>query len=69
MELPLFAGHDFTLLVTDGLSRYSRVYLLTKKVDGEGVLKEIFEGWIQVYGLPKIIHSDPLVLLVGTDVS
>ena len=38
--------------------RYSRVFPLTKKVDGEGVLKEIFEGWVQVYGLPKIIHSD-----------
>ena len=58
MELPKFAGHDFALLVTDGLSRYSRVFPLTKKVDGEGVLKEIFEGWVQVYGLPKIIHSD-----------
>ena len=58
MELPKFAGHDFALLVTDGLSRYSPVFPLTKKVDGEGVLKEIFEGWVQVYGLPKIIHSD-----------
>ena len=58
MELPKFAGRDFTLLVTDGLSRYSRVIPLTKKVDGEGVLKEIFEGWVQVYGLPRIIHSD-----------
>ena len=58
MELPKFAGHDFALLVTDGLSRYSRVFPLTKKVDGEGVLKEIFEGRVQVYGLPKIIHSD-----------
>ena len=56
MELPRFAGHDFALLVTDGL-RYSRVFPLTKKVDGEGVLKEIFEGWVQIYGLPKIIHS------------
>ena len=54
MELPKFAGHDFALLVTDGLSRYSRVFPLTKKVDGEEVLKEIFEGWVQVYGLPKI---------------
>ena len=58
MHLPKFAGHDFALLVTDGLSRYSRVFPLTKKVDGEGVLKEIFEGWVQVYGLPKIMHSD-----------
>ena len=58
MELPRFAGHDFAFLVTDGGSRYSRVFPLTKKVDGEGVLKEIFESWVQIYGLPKIIHSD-----------
>ena len=58
MELPRFAGHDFALLVTDGVSRYSPVFPLTKKVDGEGVLKDIFEGWVQIYGLPKLIHSD-----------
>ena len=58
MELPRFAGHDFALLVTDGLSPWSREVTLTKKVDGEGVLKEIFEGWVQIYGLPKIIHTD-----------
>ena len=58
MELPRFAGHDFALPPTDGLSLYSRVFPLTKKVDGEGVLKEILEGWVQIYGLPKIIHSD-----------
>ena len=58
MELPRFAGHVFVLLVTDELSRYSRVFPLTKKVVGEGVLNEIFEGWVQVYGLSKIIHND-----------
>ena len=58
MELPKFAGHDFALLVTNRLGRFSRVFPLTKKVDGEGVLKEIFEGWVQIYGLPKSIHSD-----------
>ena len=58
MELPRFACHDSAVLVTDGLSGYSRVFPLTKKVDGEGVLKEIFEGWVQIYGLPKIVHSD-----------
>ena len=34
------------------------MFPLAKKVDGEGVLKEIFEGWVQIYGLLKIIHSD-----------
>ena len=34
------------------------MYPLTKNVDGEGVPKDIFEGWVQSYGCPKIIHSD-----------
>ena len=58
LELPRLTGHDFALVATNGLSRYSRVFPLTKKVDGEGVLKEIFKGWVEIYGLPKIIHND-----------
>ena len=72
-ELPRIAGHDFALLVTDGLSRYSRVFPLTLKEDGKGVLKVISEGWVQVYGLPKIIHSHQYIeftaLLVGSEAS
>ena len=58
MGWPRFAGHDFALLITDGQSCYSRVFPPTKKVDGEGLLQGILEGQIQVYGLPKVIHSD-----------
>ena len=54
MELPKFAGHDYTLIN----SHYSRVYPLPKKVAIEGVLKEIFQVWIRVDLLPRIIHSD-----------
>ena len=57
-ELPKYSGHDFALLVTCGLSRYTRVFLLTKRCDGETVLKELYEGWIQAYGMRKQIHSD-----------
>ena len=46
IELRSFAGHDVALLMTNGLSCYSRVFPLTKKVDGEGVLKEIFESLV-----------------------
>ena len=31
---------------------------MNKKADSETVLKTLFEEWIQVYGLPKVIHSD-----------
>ena len=41
------------------------MFPLTKKVDGEGVLKEIFEGSVQIYGLPKIMHSDQDIRLTS----
>ena len=63
IELARFAGHDSALLVTDGLSRYSRVYPLTKKVEGEQVLKEIFEGSVQIHRLPKIVQSNQNIQL------
>ena len=57
-NMPKYSGHDFALLVTCGLSRYTRVFPLTTKCDGGTVLKEVFEGWIQAYGMPKRIRSD-----------
>ena len=48
-EMPKYPGHDFALLVTRGLSRFTRVCPLTKRCDGETVLKELFKGWIQAY--------------------
>ena len=57
-EIPKYSGHDFALLVTCGLSRFTRAFPLTRKWDGETVLKELFEGWIQAYGMPKRIHTN-----------
>ena len=44
-EMPKYGGHHFALLVTCGLSTFTRVFPLTKKCDGETMLKELFEGW------------------------
>ena len=57
-EMPKYSGHDFALLVTCRLSRFTRVFPLTKRCNGETVLKELFEGWIQAYRMPKRMHSD-----------
>ena len=57
-EMPKCSGHDFALLATCGLSRFTRVFPLTKKYDGETILKELFEGWTQVYEMPIGVHSD-----------
>ena len=65
MHLPHYAGHNFALMVTCGLSRFARVFPMNKKANSETVLKTLFEEWIQVYGLPKVIHSDQDVRLTA----
>ena len=45
-----------TMIVTNGLSPYTKGYPLTKTRDRERVLKD--EGWVQCYICPKIIHSN-----------
>ena len=65
MHLPHYAGHNFALLVTCGLSRFARVFPMNKKADSKTVLKTLFEEWVQVYGLPKVIHSDQDVRLTA----
>ena len=57
-EMPKYSGHNFALLVTCGLSRFTRVFPLTKKCDGGTVFKELLESWIQANGMPNWIHSD-----------
>ena len=65
MHLPHYVGHNFALMVTCGLSRFARVFPMNKKADSETVLKTLFEEWVQVYGLPKVIHSDQDVRLTA----
>ena len=66
MELPRFAGHQFALLVTDGLCRYSQVSPLTIKMERstEGGLSKVgfksthypkFSTAIKTSGLPALL--------------
>ena len=38
---------------------------MNKKGDSETVLKTLLEEWVQVYGLPKVIHLDEDVRLTA----
>ena len=38
---------------------------MNKKADSETVLKTLFEEWVHVFGLPKVIHSDQDVCLTA----
>ena len=57
-EMPKFWGYDFALVVTCGLSRFTRVFSCTKHITGEETIKILLEEWFCVYAAPKEINSD-----------
>ena len=57
-EMPKFGGYDFALVVTCGLTRFTRVFPCTKHITGEETINILLEEWFCVYGAPKEINSD-----------
>ena len=56
--LPRFGGYDGCLVVTCGLSHFTRVFPCNKKITGEQTVKMSVEQWFEPYGAPKQVHSD-----------
>ena len=56
--LTRFAGYDGCLVVTCGLSPFTRVFPCNKQITGEQTLKMLVEQWFEPYGAPKHVHSD-----------
>ena len=56
-RLPRFGGYDSCLVVTCGLSRFTRVYLCSKKTTGEQTVKMVVQQWFKPYAAPKQVHS------------
>ena len=50
-------GYDFALVVTCGLTRFTRVFQCTKHTTGAETIKILLEEWFCVYGAPKEINS------------
>ena len=55
---PRFGGYDSCLVVTCGLSRFTRVFPCNKKITGEQTVKMLVEQWFEHYGAPMQVHSD-----------
>ena len=55
--LPRFGGYDSCLVVTCGLSRFTRVFPCNEKITGEQTVKMLVEQWFEPYGVPKQVHS------------
>ena len=58
LEMPKFRGYDFALVVSCGLTRFTRVFPCTTIITGEETIKILLEKWFSVYGAPKEINSD-----------
>ena len=56
--LPKCGGHDSCLVVTCGLTRFTRAFPCNKKITGEQTLNILVEQWFEHYGAPKEVHSD-----------
>ena len=55
---PGFDGYDSCLVVTCGLSRFTRVLPCNKKRTDEPTVKMLVGQWFEPYGAPKQVHSD-----------
>ena len=56
--LPRFGGYYSCLVVTCGLTPFSRAFPHNKKITGEQTVKSLVEQWFEHYGAPKEVHSD-----------
>ena len=56
--LPRFSGYDSCLVVTCGLSRFTRVFPCNKKITSEQTVKILVEQRFKPYRAPKQVHSD-----------
>ena len=55
-EMPKFMGYDVAVVVTCGLTKFTRVFPCTKHIIGEETIKILLHDWFFVYGAPKEIN-------------
>ena len=56
--LPKFGVYDSCLVVTCGLTLFTRAFPCNKKITGGQTVNILVEQWFQHYGAPKEVHSD-----------
>ena len=60
-ETPKLGGYDFAVVVTCGLTRFTRVFPCTKYITGEETIKILLKQWFCVSWAPKEINADEAV--------
>ena len=64
--LPKFGSYDSCLVVTCGLTRFTRAFPCKKEMTGERTVKILVKQGFEHYGAPKEVHSDENVR-IGSD--
>ena len=59
--LPKLGGYDICLVVTCGLTRFTRAFPCNKMITGDQTVKILVEQRFKHYGAPKEVHSDEYV--------
>ena len=54
--LPKFGGYDSCLVVTCGLTPFTRAFPCNKEITEEQTVKMLVEQWFEHYGAPKEVH-------------
>ena len=57
-SLPNFSGYGSCVVVTSGLTRFTRAFLCNKKIPGEQTVQFLVEQWFEHYGAPTEVPSD-----------
>ena len=53
-----FGGYDSCLVVTSGLTNFTRAFPCKKKITGVQTANALVEQWFEHYGAPKEVHLD-----------
>ena len=57
-EMPKIGDYNFALVVTCGLTTFTREIPCTTHITGGETIKILLEGWFNVYRAPKEINSN-----------
>ena len=55
-EMPKFGGYDFALVVTCGLTRFTRAFPCTKHITGGETIKILLKEWFCVHGADEDVR-------------